>query len=224
MARILVIEDDERLAEVLDDCLTTSNHLVETVRNGKDGLERLLYSTYDLAILDWHLPDMTGFDICKSYRENGGQMPILFLTGNSDVDCRVGALDIGADDYLTKPFAFKELQARVNALLRRPQQIAEKVLTYKNLNLDLSSKTVSVAGRKLALAASEYALLELMMRNPGKVFSYDELMDRVFKNDEEASEEAVRQRVTRLRKKIDTDGDTSCIRTIKGLGYSFGAE
>jgi len=223
MARILVVEDDERLAEVLDDCLSTNNHLVETVRSGGEGLERLLYSPYDLAILDWHLPDMTGFDICKRYRDQGGQIPVLFLTGNSDMDCRVGALDVGADDYLTKPFAFKELLARVNALLRRPQQIFESVLNYKHVFLDLGTKLVTIDGERVNLSASEYALLELLMRNPGKVFSYSELMDRVFKNDEEASEEAVRQRITRLRKKIDV-GTESCIRTIKGLGYSLANE
>jgi DNA-binding response OmpR family regulator len=126
---------------------------------------------------------------------------------------------MGADDYLTKPFSFKELLARVNALLRRPNQLAESILTVQNVKLDLNNRIVTIDDNPTSLAANEYALLELLLRNRGKVFSYNELMERIFKADEDASEEAVRQRITRLRKKIDGNREVSCIRTIKGLGY-----
>jgi len=136
----------------------------------------------------------------------------------------VDPLDLGADDYLTKPFSFKELAARVNALLRRPSKMAEPVLTVNEVSLDMTTRAVTLAGQPLALAVNEYALLELLLRNRGKVFSYNELMDRIFKAGEDASKEAVRQRITRLRKKIDRDQNPSCIRTIKGLGYCIDAK
>lgn len=219
MSRILIVEDDEQLLETLSDGLSSYNHVVEAVAIGSDGLERLLASEYDLAILDWGLPVMSGLEICQEYRQKGGQAPIIFLTGKRDIDSRVGALDMGADDYLTKPFSFKELLARVNALLRRPSHMAESVLTVQNVKLDLGTRAVTIDDKPISLAANEYALLELLLRNRGKVFSYNELMERIFKADEDASEEAVRQRITRLRKKIDGDREVSCIRTIKGLGY-----
>ena len=219
MSRILIVEDDEQLLETLTDGLSSFNHVVEAVATGSDGLERLLASEYDIAILDWGLPVLTGLQICKEYRQKGGQAPIIFLTGKNDIDSRVGALDMGADDYLTKPFSFKELLARVNALLRRPSQIAESILCVQNVKLDLNTRIVTIDDQPTTLAANEYALLELLLRNRGKVFSYNELMERIFKADEDASEEAVRQRITRLRKKIDGNREVSCIRTIKGLGY-----
>ncbi|MFA6211620.1 MAG: response regulator transcription factor [Candidatus Obscuribacterales bacterium] len=219
MSRILIVEDDEQLLETLSDGLSSYNHVVEAVAVGSDGLERLLASEYDLAILDWGLPVLSGLEICQEYRQKGGQAPIIFLTGKRDIDSRVGALDMGADDYLTKPFSFKELLARVNALLRRPSHMAESVLTVQNVKLDLGTRAVTIDDKPISLAANEYALLELLLRNRGKVFSYNELMERIFKADEDASEEAVRQRITRLRKKIDGDREVSCIRTIKGLGY-----
>jgi len=223
MSRILIVEDDVQLAEALVDGLASFNHVVETVSTGNEGLERLLGIEYDIAILDWGLPVLSGAEICQAYRKRGGQALIIFLTGKNDIDSRVGALDMGADDYLTKPFSFKELAARVNALLRRPSQMSESVLTVNNVSLDMTSRAVTMNGEPLALAANEYALLELLLRNRGKVFSYNELMDRIFKADEDASEEAVRQRITRLRKKIDSDPGISCIRTIKGLGYCIDA-
>ncbi|CAN5513459.1 response regulator [soil metagenome] len=219
MSKILIVEDDEQLLETLTDGLSSFNHVVEGVAVGSDGLERLLATEFDIAILDWGLPVLSGLQICQEYRKKGGQAPIIFLTGKRDIESRVGALDMGADDYLTKPFSFKELLARVNALLRRPSQMAESILSVQNVKLDLTTRAVTIDDKPASLAANEYALLELLLRNRGKVFSYNELMDRIFKADEDASEEAVRQRITRLRKKIDGDRAVSCIRTIKGLGY-----
>lgn len=219
MSRILIVEDDEQLLEILADGFSSFNHAVECVTTGSVGLERLLANEYDLVILDWGLPVLSGLQICQEYRQKGGQALIIFLTGKKDIDSRLEALDMGADDYLSKPFSFKELLARVNALLRRPSQMAETVLTVKNVKLDLRTRVVTIDDKPTALAANEYALLELFLRNRGKVFSYNELMERIFKANEDASEEAVRQRITRLRKKIDGDRETSCIRTIKGLGY-----
>jgi DNA-binding response OmpR family regulator len=219
MARILVVEDDFGVASAVEQALVSQNHIVEVVDNGEDGLERLKYYHYDLAILDWIMPGKTGFEVCQEYRKNGGQIPVLFLTGQGGVNQKVDALDAGADDYLCKPFAFRELISRVKALLRRSSNLERPVITAKYLELDLNTCKARINGNNVALAPSEFALLELFMRNPGRVFSAEELLDRVFKLDSEATDEAVRQRILRLRKKIDLEGQPSLIKTIKGLGY-----
>lgn len=224
MARILVIEDDPKVSQVVEEALTAFNHIVETVDEGNEGLERLTYYHYDLAIVDWMLPGLTGIEICQKYRSSGGQIPVLFLTGQSDVPNKVEAFDSGADDYLTKPFAFSELMARVRALLRRPPQLAEKVLEAGGLRMDLATCSVTKNGDAVSLAPSEFALLELFMKSQGRLFSSDELLNRVFKTESEATDEAVRQRVLRLRKKIAVDGKDSLIKTVKGLGYKFEVE
>lgn len=224
MARILVIEDDSQVSSVVEEALCAFNHIVEIVDEGSEGLERLTYYHYDLAIIDWMLPGLTGIEICQKYRSNGGQIPVLFLTGQSDVPDKVKAFDSGADDYLTKPFAFSELMARVRALLRRPPQLAEKVLESGELVMELSTCSVLKSGQKVNLAPSEFALLELFMKNPGRLFSSDDLLNRVFKTESEATDEAVRQRVLRLRKKIAIEDKPSVIKTVKGLGYKFEPE
>ena len=224
MARILVIEDDPQVSTVVEEALCAFNHIVEIVEEGAEGLERLTYYHYDLAIIDWMLPGLTGIEICQKYRSNGGQIPVLFLTGQSDVPDKVKAFDSGADDYLTKPFAFSELMARVRALLRRPPQMTEKVLESGGLVMELSTCSVLKNGQKVNLAPSEFALLELFMKNPGRLFSSDDLLNRVFKTESEATDEAVRQRVLRLRKKIAIEDKASVIKTVKGLGYKFEPE
>lgn len=224
MARILVIEDDPQVSSVVEEALLTLNHVVETCDDGNDGLDRLTYYHFDLAIVDWVLPGKTGLEICTIYRKNGGQVPILFLTGQADIPNKIEAFDSGADDYLTKPFSFSELVARVKALLRRPPQLAEKVLEHGGLKLDLGTCVVTKLDKPVNLAPSEFALLELFMSNPGRIFSADDLLSRVFKTDSEASDEAVRQRVLRLRKKIAIDESASLIKTVKGLGYKFEVE
>lgn len=224
MARILVVEDDPQVSQVVEEALCAYNHIVDIVEEGAEGLERLTYYHYDLAIIDWMLPGLTGIEICQKYRSNGGQIPVLFLTGQSDVPDKVKAFDSGADDYLTKPFAFSELMARVRALLRRPPQLTEKVLESGGLVMELSTCSVLKNGQKVNLAPSEFALLELFMKNPGRLFSSDDLLNRVFKTESEATDEAVRQRVLRLRKKIAIDDKPSVIKTVKGLGYKFEPE
>ncbi len=224
MARILLVEDDNQVSCVVEEALTAGNHVVDAVDNGLDGLERLLYYPYDLAIIDWVLPGKLGIEICNEYRKSGGQIPILFLTGQADVANRVEALETGADDYLCKPFAYAELMARVRALLRRPTEIKNTIITAGHLEMDLASCIVTRNGDAVSLAPSEFALLELFLKNPKRVFSSQELLDRVFKTDSDATDEAVRQRVLRLRKKIDLEGAESLIKTVKGLGYKFELE
>lgn len=226
MARVLFVEDDKDLAIAVEMALEAQNFIVEVVHDGKSALERLTFEHYDVAIVDWMLPQMSGYEVCQEYRRNGGQTPILFLTGQSDVMHRVQALDTGADDYLTKPFAYAELMSRVRALLRRFPKMENQVISLGHLELDVQRCRAKVEGRDVDLAPSEFALLELLMKHQGRIFSADDLLDRVFKLDREATGEAVRQRILRLRKKIDIDGKPSLIKTVKGLGYCMeeGAE
>jgi DNA-binding response OmpR family regulator len=226
MARVLFVEDDKDLATAVEMALEAQNFIVEVVHDGKSALDRLTFEHYDVAIVDWMLPQMSGYEVCQQYRRNGGQTPILFLTGQSDVMHRVQALDTGADDYLTKPFAYAELMSRVRALLRRFPKLENQVISLGHLELDVQRCRAKVEGRDVDLAPSEFALLELLMKHQGRIFSTDDLLDRVFKLDREATGEAVRQRILRLRKKIDIDGKPSLIKTVKGLGYCMeeGAE
>jgi two-component system copper resistance phosphate regulon response regulator CusR len=219
MARVLFVEDDKDLATAVEMALEAQNFVVEVVHDGKSALDRLTFGHYDVAIVDWMLPQMSGYEVCQEYRRNGGQTPILFLTGQSDVMHRVQALDTGADDYLCKPFAYAELMSRVRALLRRFPKMENQVISLGHLELDVQRCRAKVEGKDVDLAPSEFALLELLMKHQGRIFSADDLLDRVFKLDREATGEAVRQRILRLRKKIDLDGKPSLIKTVKGLGY-----
>lgn len=220
MARILVIEDDHTQLDIIEQGLSFHGHVIDTKRDGTEGLEQLLSHHYDLAIIDWDLPGLQGVEICNKYRNSGGTAAVLFLTGKSSVTNKVQAFDCGADDYLTKPFSYAELLARVKALLRRPPAMESESLTYEEIALDMVSKAATVNGKDIGLTPGEFALLELFVRNPGRLFGAAELLDRVFRS--ETDQEAVRQRVMRLRKKLAVGGEEdSRITTQKGFGYKF---
>lgn len=221
MGRILLVEDDEMIASVVEDVLSEHNHVVDLVTTGPDGLDQLLHYHYDMAIIDWGLPGMPGYTVTEQYRSKGGKIPILFLTGQTDVVKKVQALDAGADDYICKPFAVDELLARVNALLRRPPEESDKDLRSGNIVLDLASCQVTIGGATVNLTAGEFALLKLFMQNPGKVFSINSIVDRIFQTEADSADKAVRQRVMVLRKKLAQHGHEESIVTITGQGYKF---
>ncbi|MBS1998349.1 MAG: response regulator transcription factor [Cyanobacteria bacterium SZAS LIN-2] len=176
---------------------------------------------YDLAVLDWGLPGKLGVDICRDYRARGGKTPILMLTGKGEIESKLEGFDSGADDYLAKPFNLRELLARVKALLRRPEGVQSDVIHVRGYELNTKLGKVMVHGREVALLAKEMALLEFLMRHQDRIFNVDDLLDRVWQSDSESSEDAVRQCVTRLRKKIDVEGQPSLITTVKGMGYKI---
>lgn len=218
MARILLVEDDPKALLIIETALESRQHVVDAVTEGVVALEHILYHPYDMAILDWVLPDISGLQICQKYRENGGEMPILFLTGQTDVPDRVTALDSGADDYLCKPFSSEELLARVAALLRRPREEDENLVEVGDVVLDLEKGIVTVANERVELTSSEFVLLKLLMTNPGRIYSSNELL---LKFDSDYTTDAIKQLVMRLRRKIDRDGMVSCIVTVRGKGYQF---
>lgn len=223
MAKILLVEDDPSTLEAVSDSLEFEHHVVEKVVSGLEAADRLRLYQYDLAILDWGLPGKPGVQVCREYRQSGGKTPILMLTGKSEVGDRVEGLDAGADDYLGKPFNMRELSARVRALLRRPEGLISETISVRGLTLDLKEWRVTRDGREIALLAKELAVLSHLMRHMGQVFSVDDLLNKVWHSESDSGEDAVRQCITRLRKKIDLDGEESIVTTVKGLGYKIEA-
>jgi len=221
MSRILVVEDDERTAASVVDILLCQNHVVDTATNGPDGLEHLMNHPYELAILDWGLPGMVGFEVCKHYRNSGGKIPILFLTAEKDLPKKVQALDTGADDYLCKPFALDELLARVNALLRRPREEEQKSIKSGSLVLNLDSSQVTIGDTKVVLTAGEFKILKLLMQNPKQIYSVQAIFDQLYVAEAESTEAALRQMIMGLRKKLNQDEHNKSIVTLKGSGYYF---
>jgi DNA-binding response OmpR family regulator len=221
MAKILLVEDERELADVVLDCLKAQNFLVDHVENGREALDRLKFFQYDLVVLDWQLPGMAGIDVCSQFRSMGGATPILMLTGKRTVDDKEAGFEAGADDYLTKPFQARELVARLKALLRRPAAVISKNLKARNLELDPTTHKVTKDGQEITLLPKEFALLEFFMRHPNQVFNAEAIVDRVWSTDADTSSAAVRINVTRLRNKIDSVGQPSFISTVHGVGYRF---
>jgi DNA-binding response OmpR family regulator len=219
MAKILLVEDDRDLANLVVNILNVERHTVEAVTDGPEALGRLKMFKYELVILDWMLPGLSGMDICTEFRARGGNTPILMLTTKSLPEEKERALDSGADDYLTKPFHHKELTARIRALLRRPQTVSAKVLQIGDVVLDPKTMKVFKNAEEIHLLPKEFSLLELFLRYPNQVFSGDALLDRVWASESSASVDTVRTYIKTLRKKIDAKDGTSLIRTVHGVGY-----
>ncbi len=224
MAKILIVEDDPEIAADLSQVLSMELHSVETIADGNDALSLLKMSTFDLIILDWGLPGKSGIEILAEHRAAGHSTPILMLTARDQVEHKEVGFDAGADDYLSKPFHIKEFRARVKALLRRSHQYVGNELEYKHLTLDLAGhRIVSTAGTE-TLNSRELALLCLLLRNQGQVFTLDALISSVWESDADVSYDAVRQCVARLRKKVDLPDQPSVISTVTGIGYKIERE
>ena len=221
MAKILLVEDDQDLVLRITKWLALERYSVEAVLNGRDALELLRNNRYDFIILDWQMPELSGIEVCRYFRANGGITPVLMLTGKSDIADKEAGLDAGADDYLTKPFHPRELCARLRALARRPAQCLDDELKVGDLILDLYKFQLRRNGVEIDLLPLEFALLEFLMRNPGRVFDSNVLLERVWPVNSEASPEAVRTCIKTLRKKIDPDGKSSIIKTVHGVGYKL---
>lgn len=221
MAKILVVDDDKLLADLVSDSLGAEHYTTECAYNGEDARLLLKSYHYDVIVLDWGLPGVSGVELCKEYRFGGGTTPILMLTGKDTIDDKEAGLDSGADDYLTKPFHLKELSARVRALLRRSASISGNVLEVRDLVLDPTAHKLSRDGAEIQLHPKEFALLEHLMRHPNQVFSAQNLLDRVWTSESNVGPETVRTCVKRLRQKIDIDGQPSLLENIYGVGYKL---
>lgn len=219
MAKILVVEDDKYLALTINDCLSNAHHVVELAEDGVTARTLLSVSAYDLIVMDWNLPDMTGLEICREVRMSGSKTPVLFLTVKSNLTEKETAFDAGTDDYLTKPFHMRELAMRVKALLRRPPVLNQEKLTIKDLILDVGNHTVLKNGNVLKMFPKDFALLEFLMRHPRRLFTANELLESVWRSDSAASVDTVRQSLMRIRKQLGEGEQTVTITNIHGVGY-----
>lgn len=216
--RILVVEDDATLAEGLTRSLRKSGYVVDRVRTGAEADTAIACFEFDLVILDLGLPKMSGMDVLKRLRSNSRDMPVLIVTGQDGIENRVRALDLGADDYLTKPFAMEELNARVRALARRGIA-GNKVVRHGRLTYDPIGRVAHVNGEALDLSARELALLEMLLQRADRMVNKSQLLDRLCEWGEEVSTNAIEVYVHRLRKKLEPAGVE--IITIRGVGYSI---
>lgn len=207
------------MADVLVDSLRAQRYEVEWADSAEEGWSRLRHYTYDLIVMDWNMPGMTGVELCKQFRQSGGNTPVILLTARAHVIDKERGLDCGADDYLTKPFEPRELHARIRALLRRPGTFAGDTIQIDDIVLDTTSQSVTRAGVPVKLIPREFALLHFLMKHPNQVFSIEALQERVWSNDSDASPSAVRKCIERLRKKLDRDGEAPLIETLYGVGY-----
>jgi two-component system response regulator TctD len=217
LSRILLVEDDPALLRGLVATLRTAGYAVDTAGDGASAVTLATEQPYALVMLDVGLPDFSGFEVLKRLRERGCKTPILMLTARDTVQDRVTGLDLGADDYLLKPFEPSELEARMRALLRRSHGDPSPILTIGNLVMDRSLGIATVCGRSLELRRREWAVLERLVARPGKLVSKERLTDEVFGFDEPVAPNAIEVYVARLRRKLEPDGPT--IRTLRGLGY-----
>lgn len=222
---ILVVEDEQRLAYLLRRVLLEERHTVDLAYDGPGGLDLALSDSYDVVTLDLMLPGIDGLDICRQMRNERIMTPVLMLTARGAVEDRVTGLNVGADDYLTKPFAMEEFLARVNALLRRRDRRFDEALqlAVADLTLDLVRHEASRAGRVIELTAKEFALLEYLMRHPGQALSRTQIVDSVWRYDMEALSNVVDIYIHYLRDKIDQGFGRPLIKTVRGVGYKIEA-
>jgi DNA-binding response OmpR family regulator len=218
MAKILVIEDDEDVLSMISQSLGFEHYNVESASDGETAFTMIRTRDYDMAIMDWDLPKLTGIEVCKKYRAMGGRIPVLMLTGKTAIGEKIKGLDSGADDYLTKPFDIDELTARVRALLRRADtKLASDNLCYRDIVLEPNNYQVTKNGQELKLIPKEFAILELLMRYPGKVFSPEAIIDRVWEQSEYPVTDVIRTHIMNLRRKLGGE----VIETVHGVGYKI---
>ena len=222
--RLLIVEDDPVLQESLAEQLREAGHVVDTAGDGKEGLYFAEEFKPDLAIIDLGLPIMSGMDLIRAIRGQDLSFPILILTARNRWQEKVDGLSAGADDYLTKPFQFEELIARVNALVRRAAGFASPVISCGLVSMDTSAQSVTVSGEEVVLTAFEYRLLECLMLSAGRVISKAELTDRLYDQDFERDSNVIEVLVGRLRRKLDPENSTNPIETLRGRGYRFNLE
>jgi heavy metal response regulator len=222
--RILVVEDERKVASFIQRGLEEEGYAVDAAGDGENGLAMALDGVHDLILLDVHLPGRNGFEVLRELRERKVSTPVLLLTVRATIEDKVLGLDSGADDYLTKPFAFQELLARVRALLRRRSDERSAVLQVADLTLDPATRAAHRGGEAIDLTGKEYALLDYFMRNPGRVLTRTMIAEHVWDYDFDSMTNVIDVYVNYLRKKIDRDRNPKLIHTVRGSGYVMKAE
>jgi DNA-binding response OmpR family regulator len=218
--RILIVEDEEKLCDNIALFLSNEGFTVDKALDGEEGLDLALENTYDCIVLDVLLPGLSGIEFCKFMRnEMSSNVPILMLTALGELEQRIEGLNAGADDYLPKPFDLRELLARINAIIRRNQTLSDGRVLYRELVLDSKRHLVHLRGEELELSAREFSILELFLRNPGRVFSREEITDRVWETGYESRSNIVDVYISYIRKKLENRGLKDLLETVPGFGY-----
>jgi DNA-binding response OmpR family regulator len=217
--RVLLVEDDSRIAHFVAKGLREQTYAVDVVGSGEEALYQAAINTYDLIVLDVMIPAPDGFAVCKELRNSGQRMPILMLTARDAVEDRIEGLDCGADDYLTKPFEFRELLARLRALLRRPSGLQPARFVVADLVVDTTGQTVSRGGKAIPMTAKEYALVEFLARNAGRVVGRAEIAEHVWDEEFDPFSNLIEVYINRVRRKIDTGSAKPLLHTRRGAGY-----
>ncbi|OWJ64016.1 response regulator transcription factor [Inquilinus limosus] len=215
--RILLVEDNPDLGEAVENRLRKSGHSVEWVRDGLEAVEAAGHDAFDAVLLDIMLPGQDGFAVLRDLRRRGVDAPVLVVTARSEIDDKVGILDLGADDYLVKPFDLRELEARLRALLRRPAGQTSSTVSHGNVTLDLAGQAVTVAGQHVEFGRREFRLLEILLARAGQVAAKDRLMTQLFGDEADVSVNALELLVSRVRRKLE--GADIDIVTLRGTGY-----
>jgi DNA-binding response OmpR family regulator len=222
MAKLLLVEDDVNAAEMVATWLRAERYIVEIANDGEAGLEHLRMAEYDVVLLDWELPGLSGYEILRHLRASSKLTPVIMLTAKSEIEDKEKGLDGGADDYLSKPYSLKELSARIRTQLRRLSQQPQNELILRGITLIPDQLRVKRDGKDIALLPKEFSLLEFFMRNPDRVFSAEAVMSRVWPAETEVSTNAFRSALKRLRQKLnETDEQKPLIETVLGAGYRF---
>jgi DNA-binding response OmpR family regulator len=222
--RLLIIEDNPKLAQTISDEFVAQGYVVDLAGLGAEGEDKAASEEYDAIILDLMLPDQDGVQLCRNLRRRGVKTPVLMLTALSDTAQKIAGLEAGADDYLTKPFEFDELVARVRALLRRGQASEATILEFDDVRLDLTRRTATRGGHKIKLTGKEYALLEYMVRHPNRVLTRSAIAENVWGTDIDNESNVIEVYISMLRRKIDKDFDMPLIHTVIGAGYMLSVE
>ncbi len=219
--KILIADDEKELVNALSAILKRNNYSVDAAYNGKDALDYILYGNYDAIILDVMMPKLDGYGVLEKIRNKGITTPVLMLTAKGEIDSKVKGLDLGADDYLLKPFEIKELLARLRVLIRRNSSSASNILVYNNLSLDLSTYCLSAHGKSIRLSNKEFQIMELLLAKPGKLVSTETILEKVWNYDADIELNVVWVFISGLRKKIASLDDTVVLKSNRGTGYSL---
>lgn len=220
--KILLVDDERALVQALEQILKQNKYSVDTAFNGEDGLDMALSGIYDLIILDVMMPKIDGFSVLKEIRANKFDTPVLMLTAKSETQDKIQGLNLGADDYLSKPFDTNELLARVKALLRRKEKFTSDVLTFGNLTLNRDNFEISVGERKISLGKKEFQILEMLILSAGKSIDKERFIEKVWGFDTEAEYNTIEVYVSFLRRKLNAVGANVEIKSLRGIGYTIG--
>lgn len=221
--RLLFVEDDTRIAESAAAYLRKAGFAVDVAASGEQALALAALNEYDVAVLDIRLPGIDGLEVCQRLRQAGYSIRILMATARDTVEDRIAGLDLGADDYVVKPYVLAELEARVRALLRRPAAVVPVTLQVDDLSLDTGTRFAERNGRQISLTSKEYAVLEYLMRHPGEVVTRERISAHAWDDNYDPASNVIDVYIARLRKKIDRSDETPLLSTIRGAGYRLGA-